>query len=181
MNGAGKTSLLRVMAGIYPATEGQVHRVGTVATVLDAGFGLEPTQSGFANAYTYGILHQQTPEAIVRLQEQVKRESGLGERIHDPVRTYSTGMQTRLVFALTTSFTPDILIMDEALATGDVEFQERAKVKTRELMSGVSILVCASHSRDFLLDTCEKGIVLSEGRIVFSGGIKSALDLHFSE
>ena len=103
--------------------------------------------------------------------EDAEQFSGLGAFFDRPVHTYSTGMVTRLVYALATSGRPNILIMDEALATGDAQFQALARRRSRAMMESADILVVASHSVEFLLEVCETGVLMSQGRIQAQGAI----------
>lgn len=174
-NGAGKTTLLRVLSGVYPPSSGEIVTRGSVGSLIDSGYGLDSQLTGRDNATTYGILAGQTRQSAKEWARRVQYTSGLGESFDRPIRTYSTGMVTRLVFSLTTLWDHDVLLMDEALATGDAEFQEYAKQRMSELMDSARILVVASHSMQFLEQTCTTGIVLSQGRIVTQGTIREAI------
>jgi len=179
-NGAGKTSLLRVFAGIYHPTTGAVTRQGAIRALLDTGFGLDPGLSGRDNANTYAVilgLRRPDRQAFV---EQVRRDTGLGDSFERPVRSYSQGMVARLIFALSTSGTPQILLLDEAMGAGDAAFQAFAVRRVAEFLASASIVITSSHSLDFLRQNCERGIVLESGAISFDGTIDDAAD-HYAE
>lgn len=177
-NGAGKSTLLRVMAGIFPPTTGTVQSTGSMALLLDAGFGLDNAQTGLANIKTYAILNNLDQDQARKLTQYVRLESGLGDALESAVRTYSTGMVTRLVFSLATAMTPEILIMDEALSTGDLAFREQAESRLREMVASASILVAASHDLSFLEASCSRAAILDKGTLRAFDTVEEAIDVY---
>ena len=175
-NGAGKTTLLRVIAGIFEPSSGSILRVGSVHHLLDSGFGLEPSLSGRDNACTYAVLHGLGKGSMAVFVNSAKEFSGLEDFFERPVREYSTGMLTRLVFALATGFQPDILVMDEILGAGDAEFQTRASERINSVMSGSSIVVIASHSIETIQNTCNRAILLEDGRLIIDSTCQNVID-----
>jgi ABC-type polysaccharide/polyol phosphate transport system ATPase subunit len=182
-NGAGKSTLLRVLAGIYPPTQGTITTHGMVSAVFDSSLGLDMNLSGYDNiavACRYRGIDRATMES---LRPSIIDFSGLGGFIHLPMRTYSMGMMARLAFAVTTAMTPDILVMDEWLATGDAAFMEQAQNRLRELVNEARILILATHAMPLVKTLCNKVVVLDHGRIAYFGpiadlppGIYSPLD-----
>lgn len=172
-NGAGKSTLLRVMAGIYEPTSGSVARSGTVGNLLDAGFGLDPMLTGESNANSYatflGLRGDQTKAFI----EDVRAFCQLGDYFQYPIRTYSTGMLTRLVFSLATSVQPDVLIMDEVIATNDAAFMRTSKDRLADRITNSAILVLASHNASLLEETCNVGLWLERGSIREVGPVET--------
>jgi ABC-type polysaccharide/polyol phosphate transport system ATPase subunit len=170
-NGAGKSTLLRVLAGIYPPTEGTITTHGEVSAVFDSSLGLDLNLSGYDNiavACRYRGIDRATMES---LRPSIVEFSGLGGFINLPMRTYSMGMMARLAFAITTSMTPDILVMDEWLATGDAAFMEQAQNRLRELVDEARILILATHSMPLVHTLCNKVAVLDHGKIAYFGPI----------
>lgn len=172
-NGAGKSTMLRVLAGIYPATTGTVSIKGTVNAVLDSSLGLDINLSGYENiaiACTYRGIDKTTMES---LRPEIIEFSGLGAFIHLPMRAYSQGMMARLAFAITTSFAPDILVMDEWLATGDAAFMAQAEDRLLSLVDQARVLIIATHSMVLVRKLCNKVVILDHGKITYFGDTDS--------
>lgn len=164
-NGAGKSTLLRTLAGVYEPTAGQFRRQGSVTSLIDPALGIEADATGMENIMLRGLVMGLSKREIDRKTPEIVEFSGLGEYIHMPVRTYSTGMMMRLAFSISTSVNADILLMDEWLSVGDAEFTEKAELRMREVVSGSGILVLASHSPELIAKECNKVIHLQHGRI----------------
>ena len=175
-NGAGKTTLLRVLAGVFKPSSGSIRRVGSVHHLLDSGFGLEPSLSGRDNACTYAVLHGLEKKSMAVFVNSAKEFSGLGDFFERPIREYSTGMLTKLVFSLATGFQPDILVMDEILGAGDAEFQKRASERINSVISDSSIVVIASHSIETIQNNCNKAILLERGRLIIDSTCQNVID-----
>lgn len=177
-NGAGKTTLLRVMAGIYEPIEGVVRGRGRISPMLEIGLGVDSEVSGYDNIRIRGlILGLSTPEIEERMEE-IAEFSELGDYLNIPVRTYSAGMLTRLMFSIATSFTPEILLMDEWIMAGDAAFQSRAQCRLETFMERTSIVALASHNADVCRRWCSKGILLEKGAILRQGAIDEVLDAY---
>lgn len=164
-NGAGKSTLLRTMAGVYAPTSGSIIRNGRVATMLDLGAGMDPELSGIENIVRMSMLLGLSKAQIKAGLKSVSDFTELGDFLHLPVRTYSAGMATRLMFAVATSSKPDILLVDEMFGTGDAEFQEKARVRMVELIQSVGIFVFASHSLDMVKKYCNRYFLLEHGSV----------------
>jgi ABC-type polysaccharide/polyol phosphate transport system ATPase subunit len=175
-NGAGKTTLLRVLAGVFKPSSGSIRRVGSIHHLLDSGFGLEPSLSGRDNACTYAVLHGLGKKSMAEFVNSAKEFSGLGDFFERPIREYSTGMLTKLVFSLATGFQPDILVMDEILGAGDAEFQKRASERINSVISDSSIVVIASHSIETIQNNCNKAILLERGRLIIDSTCQNVID-----
>ena len=181
-NGAGKTSLLRVLATIYQPTSGLVKIKGQVESLIDVGFGLEPEETGRENIKFILTLLGKPQSELDAEVEEIINFTELGEFIDLPVRTYSTGMSTRLSFAIATNIQPEILLMDEVIGAGDLRFQEKAEKRIEEMTKRTKIIFLASHSEGLIKDWCNKVIWMEKGTIVdigtpeemWSGYIKSA-------
>ena len=172
-NGAGKSTLLRVMAGIYEPFSGSVGRRGRIAPLFDVSLGMDPESTGYENIRLRGLFLGMTLKQMRQRVDEIADFSGLGDYLSLPIRTYSSGMQTRLAFSISASIEPEILLMDEGIAAGDAEFLEKANKKMEELVSKAGILVLASHSADLLKRFCKRAILLQHGRIVSEGPVDS--------
>jgi ABC-type polysaccharide/polyol phosphate transport system ATPase subunit len=175
-NGAGKSTLLAIMAGVLPPTSGSVEVHGRVLALLGgAAEGLDQEATGRDNVVSMGVQLGETPESMRRRIDDVTEFSGLGARIDHPIYSYSTGMQARLRFSILTSLRPDILLLDEGLATADAEFAQRADERLREFMSSAGIVVLASHGDDLLRSQCDSAVWLDQGRVREQGDLDRVL------
>ena len=175
-NGAGKSTMLRVLSGVYEPVRGVITQHGTVSALTDLMLGMDPEASGLDFIVTRGIVMGLSKKQSQELIEDIAEFTDLGERLRMPVRTYSSGMLLRLAFAVATSVTPDILLMDEVVGAGDASFQERARARLHHLMSQVSILVFASHDEQLLKSFCNQGVLMKAGQIVWRGDVQECLD-----
>jgi ABC-type polysaccharide/polyol phosphate transport system ATPase subunit len=164
-NGAGKSTLLRTMAGIYAPAGGRVLRQGRVATVFEIGAGMDPELSGYENIIRMSLL-MGMPERRARASiPEIEEFTELGDFLQLPVRTYSTGMAMRLMFAVATSMQPEILLVDEMFGTGDAAFQEKALARMQSLISSAEIFVFASHSPTLIRQFCRRVMHLEHGKL----------------
>jgi len=178
LNGAGKTTLLKVIAGIYFPTAGEVTIEGRVDSFLNPSIGTRSEATGYENIINQ-LLYKGCPmKTIKALIPKIIEFSELKDFIHMPVRKYSSGMKTRLNFSVTTSVTPDILILDEWLSAGDFEFVNKARDKMRSITDQSKILVLASHDINLIRSVCSVVVVLQNGRIVKHASPKEAIDFY---
>jgi ABC-type polysaccharide/polyol phosphate transport system ATPase subunit len=168
-NGAGKSSLLKVMAGIYPPHRGRVLTRGHICPLFEFVTGFEMEATGWENIRTRALLLGMAPREIERKIGKIAEFSNLGEFLDIPVRHYSSGMFVRLAFATSTAVDPEILLLDEVMAAGDAAFIESARQRMNDLMERASIVVFASHSLDVLPTFCDRTILLDHGEIVADG------------
>lgn len=162
-NGAGKSTLLRTMAGIYHPISGVVRRDGRVATMLEMGAGMDPELSGYENITRMSLLMGASASEVSKRIPDIEQFTQLGEFLNLPVRTYSAGMATRLMFAVATSTQPDILLVDEIFGTGDAEFQLKARERMESLIRAVKIFVFASHNQELVHRYCNRFFKLEHG------------------
>ena len=165
-NGAGKTSLLRLIAGIYEPTAGQIRVEGRVSSFINLGMGMDLEATGRENILLCGLMFGLGFDEIQALTPAIGDFSGLGEFLDMPVRTYSSGMTMRLVFSIVTSVHPEILVMDEWMAVGDSDFAEQSERRLRTLVDQAAILVLASHSEPVIKRLCNRVLTLEHGRVV---------------
>lgn len=177
-NGAGKSTLLRVCAGVYEPSEGRVHIEGKVSPLFNASPGLDPDDTGYENIITCGLFLGMTREEIAHKTPDIEAFSELGDYLSLPVRTYSTGMLTRLGFAIATAINPEILILDEGLGAGDARFAEKAKERVDALIERASILILASHSDDLIKSLCNRAILLQSGRVITEGKVDEVTEAY---
>jgi len=178
-NGSGKTTLLRLLSGIYSPTSGCAEISGRCLSLINIGLGIDPEATGRENILIRAVLMGIKPVDIRRIMDDLIEFTGLGEFIDLPFRTYSTGMQLRLAFAVATSIKSEILIMDEWLSTGDEDFKHKANERLRSFVDGADILVLASHSRELISENCNRVIWLEGGEVKMDGEPKDVLDSYF--
>jgi ABC-2 type transport system ATP-binding protein/lipopolysaccharide transport system ATP-binding protein len=168
-NGAGKTTLLRVLAGIYEPAVGTVRVEGKVAPLFDILLGMDPDGTGYENILLRGLFLGIRRTDIEAQIDEIAAFTELGSFLRLPIRTYSDGMRLRLAFAVSTSFHPDILLLDEGIGAGDAAFLEKAKSRLHEFTSKATIIVLASHSEQLLRQMCSTSVLMEHGRIIALG------------
>jgi ABC-type polysaccharide/polyol phosphate transport system ATPase subunit len=165
-NGSGKTTLLRTMARIFAPTSGRINVSGKVSTVFGLGAGAEPELSGHENIVRMSMLLGATLAQAKASIAEIDEFAELGEFLAVPIRTYSAGMLTRLMFAVATAVNPDILLVDEVMGAADQNFQRKARKRMGEFIERSSIFVLASHTEELLKLYCNKIYTLSHGRLL---------------
>lgn len=168
-NGAGKSSLMRVISGIVPPSLGRVDVYGSVSTLLALGVGFNPKMTGRENVYLGGLAAGMTKEEIDLNFDAIAEFSELGEAIDAPMRTYSSGMYARLAFSVAAIVEPDILIIDEALSTGDAHFKEKSLNRIKELRTADRALILVSHALATIEDICNEVVWLNKGTLMARG------------
>jgi lipopolysaccharide transport system ATP-binding protein len=174
-NGAGKSTFLKMLAGLYPISSGRREVLGTVRSLFDLSLGFEPDASGRENILYRGLLLGLTPQFMREIEDEVVEFADLGEFIDYPIKTYSAGMQVRLAFAISTAVGGDILLLDEVIGAGDANFMAKAKQRIMTLIEKSEILVLASHDFGALQSICERGLVFHHGEIVFDGNMPDSI------
>jgi lipopolysaccharide transport system ATP-binding protein len=180
-NGAGKSTLLRALGKIYQPSSGLIKIEGSIGSLIDISLGIDTEATGRENIFLRGGMLGLSKDQLNRQLNEIIEFSELGDFIDMPLRTYSTGMNMRLAFAISTTLRPNILIMDEWLSVGDEKFKHKAESRMKSLVDATNILVVASHSRDLILNTCNRVIWLEHGKIIMDGDPKSILPLYFDE
>jgi len=178
-NGSGKTTLLRVLSGIYIPTQGEAVIDGACISLINISLGIDPDATGYENIRLRAAMMGMSPKEVAEKLEEIAEFSGLGDFLEVPFRTYSSGMQLRLAFATSTAVSPEILIMDEWLSTGDENFKERANKRMAELVGSTKILILASHSRQLLTSNCNRVIWLDHGQVKMDGEPEDVLTAYF--
>lgn len=168
-NGSGKTTLLRAIAGAYEPISGSIEAHGRVASMLSITVGMDVDATGYDNILLRGTILGLRRREILSLVDDICEFSELGDYIHMPMRTYSSGMGMRLMFAISTSVKADIILMDEWLSVGDDDFSKKAQKRLTGLVDEAKILVIASHSQDVIRNTCTRVVHLEHGKILDHG------------
>ncbi|OGF21716.1 hypothetical protein A2Y83_03270 [Candidatus Falkowbacteria bacterium RBG_13_39_14] len=176
-NGAGKSTLLKILTRITPPTTGEIEMKGSVASLLEVGTGFHPELTGRENIFLNGAILGMRKEEIEKKFDAIVEFSGIGKFIDMPVKRYSSGMYVRLAFSIAAHLEPDILLIDEVLAVGDIEFQKKCLGKLDEVTkkAGRTILF-VSHNMGAVKNLCAKTIWLKNGRIKKIGGTKEIID-----
>jgi lipopolysaccharide transport system ATP-binding protein len=174
-NGAGKSTFLKTVAGLYPISSGHLEVDGSVRALLDLSLGFEPDASGRANILYRGLLMGLSPKFVRAREEEIVAFADLGEFIDYPLATYSTGMQVRLAFAISTFVGGDVLLLDEVIGAGDASFMVKARARIAQLVRESEILVLASHDLPTVASLCERALVFHHGELAFDGPAREAI------
>jgi ABC-2 type transport system ATP-binding protein/lipopolysaccharide transport system ATP-binding protein len=174
-NGAGKTTLLRVLAGIYHPTSGSVDVLGRCLPLFDLSAGFDEEATGYENIMRRGLVIGARRSEIDAKRAEIAAFTELGDRLDLPLRTYSSGMMLRLIFAVATAVEGEIVLLDEWIGVGDQQFRKKARQRLDEIVVRAGILVLASHDIGLIKSTCNRAILLEEGRIVAAGATDEIL------
>jgi homopolymeric O-antigen transport system ATP-binding protein len=179
-NGAGKTTLLRVMAGIYEPVTGVVKSRGRISPMFDISLGIDGDISGYDNIRLRGLILGLPAREIEERMSDIAEFTELGDYLDIPVRTYSSGMMTRLTFAVATCFSPEILLMDEWILAGDAGFLAKAQRRVAAFVEKAGILVLASHSTEICRQWCNKAVWVERGEVKMTADVNAVLDSYNS-
>jgi ABC-type polysaccharide/polyol phosphate transport system ATPase subunit len=174
-NGAGKSTILKVLAGIYPPTGGRRIVEGRISSLFDISLGFELEASGWENIAYRGYLQGESPKSIEEKMQAIADFTELGDFLNMPVRHYSAGMMVRLAFSIATAIEPEILLVDEVLSVGDMAFQEKARKRMREMIDRAKLIVMVSHDLASLGRLCERGIWMDHGRVRMDGHMEDVI------
>lgn len=178
-NGAGKSTILKIITGVTYPTKGEVEVHGKISALLELSAGFDQTFTGRQNIYLKCELLGFTREEIAELEPDIIEFADLGDYIDQPLRSYSSGMKARLGFAISVNVRPDILIIDEALSVGDRNFRKKCIAKVDEIMQKEDVtLLFVTHSLETAKKFCSRGIVLNKGTKLFDGGIDEAIEFY---
>jgi ABC-type polysaccharide/polyol phosphate transport system ATPase subunit len=177
-NGAGKSTLLLALAGILEPSEGEILSQGRTSTLLTLGAGFEMELTGRDNIDLAGAFLGIAESQINELAPSIIEFADIGPFIDAPVKTYSTGMRARLGFSIATAITPDILLLDEVLGTGDQTFRSRSQARVRELVTRAKAVVLVTHDLTFVDEFCNRAILLEKGKLISEGEPREVVDLY---
>lgn len=170
-NGSGKTSLLKVVAGITTPTVGEVFVAGKVVSLIELEAGFHPELSGVENIFLNGLVIGMSLAEIRQQCASIVRFSGLGRFIDAPLHTYSSGMSLRLGFSIAVHSDPDILVLDEGIAVGDQAFRKKSLIKINEFFKKGKTIIIVSHWLDYLRENCHRIVWMENGKIKQDGGV----------
>lgn len=179
-NGAGKSTLLKILSGIIIPDTGTISVDGKVTGLLELGTGFNPEMTGLENIYMNGTLIGMTHDEIDRKKQIIIDFSELGEFIHEPIKTYSSGMTMRLAFSIAIHADPQCFLVDEALSVGDAYFQQKCMRKIQEFRAGGGSIVFVSHDMNAVMTLCDNALLLDHGKVISYGIPRSIVDLYIS-
>mgnify|MGYP005794406357 FL=1 len=177
-NGAGKSTLLKVISGILKPTGGILEVHGNVVPMLELGSGFDYDLTGRENIFLNGAILGYSEQYLKEKYDEIVMFSELGKFIDIPIRNYSSGMLMRLAFSVATVVKPEILIVDEILAVGDADFQEKSRARMLELMSGGATVLFVSHSLEQIREMCGRVLWLEHGEVKMIGNTDDVCDLY---
>src|SRR4051812_12649153 len=180
-NGAGKSTLLRLMARIYPPTSGTLSVRGTVAPLIEMGAGFNPELSGSDNILLNGAMLGLGRREMQAKVDGIYEFTGLREFADLPLKYYSSGMYTRLAFAIATEIDPDILLIDESLGAGDAAFLDKARARILNLLDRSNVVVIVSHDLAILRELCNRGLWMRQGQVAGDGPIDEVIDRYLED
>jgi ABC-type polysaccharide/polyol phosphate transport system ATPase subunit len=168
-NGAGKSTMLKLLAGIYTPTSGRREVEGRISSLFDIALGFEGEANGWENIAYRSYLQGETPSSMREKKQAIADFSELGDFLNMPVRYYSAGMMVRLAFSIATAIEPEILLVDEVLSVGDLSFQNKARERMREMMAKAHLMVLVSHDLESLPRMCNRAVWMDHGHIMMTG------------
>ena len=177
-NGAGKSTILKIISGIMKPTGGNVVRNGNIVPMLELGSGFDMDLTGRENIFLNGAILGYSKAFLTEKYEEILNFSELGEFIDMPIRNYSSGMLMRLAFSIATVVNPEILIVDEILAVGDENFQRKSRARMMELMSGGTTVLFVSHDLSQIREMCNRVVWLDNGTTKMVGDTKDVCDAY---
>ena len=179
-NGSGKSTLLKIIAGVYKPTSGRVFVAGSLAPLIELGAGFHPELTGRENILLNGLLMGYSKDQMLEREDRIIEFAEIGEFIDSPVKQYSSGMHTRLAFAVATEVDPDILILDEILAVGDAAFQEKCFARIRKFRESGKTILMVSHSMQQIVNQCDRAVLLDHGTIIADGQPEDVAEYYHS-
>lgn len=175
-NGAGKSTILKMITGVTFPTTGEILVNGRVSALLELSSGFDPEFTGRENIYLKGQLLGLKNKEIQEVEEEIINFAQLGDYIDQPLRTYSSGMKARLGFSINVNIKPEILIVDEALSVGDEEFKNKCIKKINSIMQDEEVtLLFVTHATGVAREFCSRGILMQDGKLTFDGEIEEAI------
>lgn len=179
-NGSGKSTLLKLLSGVLAPSSGTITVNGRVSALLELGAGFNPELSGLENVYFNGMMLGYSRDEMNLKLADILSFADIGEFIHQPIKTYSSGMFVRLAFSVAISVEPDILIIDEALAVGDVFFQQKCYAKIRKMIDKNVTMLIVSHDINSVSNLCTRGLLLNNGKIEIDGEINDVVNRYIA-
>lgn len=180
LNGAGKSTLLKALAGLYPLKTGKIETKGNIRSMFELTLGFDMESTGRENIMYRGLMLGGSPKEVRAKEEEIIEFSELGKFIDYPIRSYSSGMLVRLAFAISTSVSGEILLVDEVLSAGDINFQAKARKRMVDVMDSARILVLVLHDMNAIKEVCSRTILLNNGSIIADGKPDEIVQLYLN-
>lgn len=177
-NGAGKSTILQIIAGVVQPTSGSVTVNGRLTAILELGAGFQMDYTGRENVLVYGMILGISQEEMLSRMDEIKAFAEIGDFFDQPVKTYSSGMIVRLAFAACINVDPEILIVDEALAVGDVRFQQKCIQKVQSMQESGKTIIFVHHASEIVRKFCSRAVLVNDGRIVHQGLVEDIIPLY---
>ncbi len=177
-NGSGKSTLLKIIAGVYKPSAGRVHLSGTIAPLIELGAGFHHELTGRENILLNGLLLGFSKREMQEREQSILEFADIGDFIDTPVKQYSSGMYTRLAFAVATAVDPDILVLDEILAVGDAGFQQKCFERLQRFRASGKTILLVTHSMQIVIEHCDRAILLDQGKLLADGCASEVVDLY---
>ncbi len=179
-NGSGKSTLLKIIAGVYRPTAGRVEVNGTIAPLIELGAGMHSELTGRENILLNGLLMGFTKAEMLEREQRIIEFSEIGDFVDVPVKQYSSGMYMRLAFSVATEVDPEILILDEILAVGDIAFQQKCFDRLRKFREAGKTILLVTHSLDQVVELCDRAILMDNGHLLADGKPDEVVELFHS-
>ncbi len=179
-NGSGKSTLLKIIAGVYRPTSGSVRVTGTLAPLIELGAGFHPELTGRENILINGLLLGYSKREMQQREASIIEFAEIGEFIDSPVKQYSSGMYTRLAFAVATEVNPDILLLDEVLAVGDASFKQKCLSRIEAFREAAKTIVYVTHDMQQVRNYCDRAILLNNGEIMAEGDPEQVISAYMT-
>lgn len=180
-NGSGKSTLLKILSGVLTPTSGSVTINGKVSSLLELGTGFSPELTGIENVYFYGMLLGFSKKEMDEMLPDILAFADIGDFVYQPVKSYSSGMYVRLAFSVAVNVKPDILIVDEALAVGDIFFQQKCMIRMRRIIESGATILFVSHDPATIQSLCHRGVLLDKGKVAMIGPAKEVSQEYFKQ
>lgn len=175
-NGSGKSTMLRAIAGIFSPDKGKINLHGNTVSLLSIGVGFNKKLSGYENIYLSGMLLGFSEEMISAKEKEIIEFADIGDFIYKPVKTYSSGMYSKLAFAITAILETDVMLIDEVLSVGDVNFKKKSYNKMKELISNEKrTVIIVSHSLETIRSLCDEVLWLNDGEVMMKGAVNEVI------
>ena len=180
-NGAGKSTLLKIVSGVMKPTEGKVEVNGVISPMIELGAGFDGELTARENIYLNGAILGYSKEFLDSKFDEIVEFSELKEFLNVPIKNFSSGMVAKLAFSISTIVDPEILIVDEILSVGDINFQDKSKNKMMSMIKGGTTVLYVSHSLESIREICNKVIWLDHGKIIMMGNTKKVCDAYYKK
>lgn len=177
-NGSGKSTLMKLIAGVTVPTSGTVRVKGNLVPLLELGSGFHPEFTGYENIYFYTMILGYPKAKIQEKIQEIIEFADVGEFIDQPIKNYSSGMKSRLAFAVSVNVDPDILILDEVLSVGDEAFKAKSFEKIQEFFKTGKTILFVSHSMTSIKDLCNRAILIEKGQLIMDGDPASVVEVY---